>query len=115
MLLIITISAYILQQRPSWKFLWICIGILISVVAFSLIIDLLLSNTKLQRGFDTPRFAIWFSLINDVSIKSLLYGMDLNTIPEIAAYNGNPHNSFLALYSSYGLIGMLFASTVLAA
>ena len=41
------------------------------------------------------------------NLKSFIFGPNLQSIPIIQYFNGNPHNSYLGLYSHFGLIGFL--------
>jgi GT2 family glycosyltransferase len=51
-----------------------------------------------------------FRMINDyineakMSFNGLFFGYNLMSIPSIAYYNGNPHNSFIFAHANYGLV-----------
>ncbi len=77
---------------------------LIIYFKFDTIQELMLS-TKWKKGFDTPRFSLWIDYYNSLDLTSLFFGSNLNDISSIANFAGNPHNSFITLFSKVGIIG----------
>lgn len=116
-LLILTLLYYIIKNayKSSRRMLLISIIsiIVIIIIAFNEIniIDSYLSLGKWSsRGFDmSSRGIIWGSYINKVkeSILYFLLGAPTDQIQIIQAFNNNPHNSFIQLHATNGIIPFL--------
>lgn len=104
-----------LEKSSKWKLLLLVI-IGLSIVAISLYWDELLNYLLINhsafvgkfalRGFsDSSRIELWSAFIsnNKASMKGLLLGSD----PGLVRVDENLHNSFLQMYSSFGVLFFL--------
>ena len=56
-------------------------------------------------GFDSPRFRMWAEFFSELNLRRAIFGFDLNELPLISRYNGNPHNSFIKIWARAGFAG----------
>jgi len=61
------------------------------------------AHTNFSSGVDSPRFVMWVGYLERMDLLGFLFGVDLNSVPMIADYNGNPHNAFFLLHAYYGV------------
>lgn len=57
-------------------------------------------------GLETARWKLWQSYFNHLDLGAIIVGLDTMTVPEIAFYSGNPHNTFLYFHHATGLLGI---------
>lgn len=60
-----------------------------------------------EHGMESARYEIWSSYIENLSLKSLIFGVDTEIIPILRDYGGNPHNSFFNFHRRMGLIPLI--------
>ncbi len=65
--------------------------------------DLISNKTDSVNYSDNPRHEILLGYINQIDLYKIILGQDLNSIPTIAFWNGNPHNSFVLLFATCGM------------
>lgn len=63
-------------------------------------------NTKgLSDGY---RGTMLHEYIGSMSLRNILFGVELSTLPYISSFNLNPHNTYLYLHSYYGFLALIF-------
>lgn len=86
----------------------LCAAAVVLLIFWEEISTFLFANTVVLGKFaekgvsDNGRFIIWQTFLanNCGSMRNLFFGSD----PELARFDGNLHNSFLQMYSSFGLV-----------
>lgn len=74
---------------------------------FDNIMELYQVSAFSEKGFESSRFDMWSAYLDNVNVLNIFIGVDTSKVPPIAAYSGNPHNSFLFYHMSAGLFGLL--------
>lgn len=69
---------------------------------------LLFMETNISGGLETPRWRLWDEYINDINLKSFIFGVDVTKNQYIHLYGDNPHNSFLKFHSRVGLGSIVY-------
>ncbi|MBM3106678.1 hypothetical protein IIE18_16230 [Pseudomonas sp. V1] len=79
------------------------LGLAVIVIFSSEIEQYITTRTNFSSGVDSPRALMWMDYLARLDFIGVAFGQDLNAVPLIAEYNGNPHNAFFLLHSYYGL------------
>ena len=81
---------------------------LLSVVVFFEQLVLIYEASKFaSKSVDSPRWEMWHSYINAMDLKGFLFGVGYECCSTIRYYDDNPHNSFINLHHTYGLLPLL--------
>lgn len=108
MAILLFISLFSLYLRNSKTLFFFPLIVLIGIIRYwDNIIELFELTRFATESFDTPRTAIWGAYFSSLDIVSLIFGLDTLSVPELAAYGGNPHNAFLNFHYRMGIIGLL--------
>jgi hypothetical protein len=83
----------------------IIVGFLLVFLFKPFFIETIYFHTKFaDAGFYSPRFLIWKEYVNQIQWYSLFLGFPLDNIDYIINYwSGNPHSSFISLFSYFGV------------
>lgn len=69
---------------------------------------LLIEETNLEEGLETPRWKLWEIYIDNINIRNIFTGVDVTKIKEYYLFGDNPHNSFLKFHSRTGIGSLAF-------
>lgn len=90
-------------------FLSVTLGVLSSVIYYYA-----LEYTNFADGLDTPRTLMMQEYISNISESEIFFGRNFfQCCQTIVAFGPNPHNSFIALHSIYGLYGVFLSILVI--
>lgn len=87
-------------------------GIVLYIVPNSIVSDLIAATNFHRRGFESLRFDMIDQYLASLDLRSFLAGVDLSTVPLIAQYNLNPHNSFLRGHAFFGISYLAFLAVL---
>jgi hypothetical protein len=68
----------------------------------------LLTETNLAEGLDTPRWKLWGIYLENLNPINLFTGIDVDTLEMYDLFGGNPHNSFIKFHSRVGFGFIVF-------
>lgn len=105
LLVLFILNLYFYNKKYSMIFLLIIFGVIFYF--FDYIMDLYLASSFSDKGLESSRFAIWSAYLDNIDIMNVLIGVNTSKVPIIAAYSGNPHNSFIFYHMSAGLFGVI--------
>lgn len=72
----------------------------------------IVESTNFKSGVDTPRNQMLIDYFNYIDYYYFILGVDLNDIPSIMFYSGNPHNSYVFGHANYGVFYLLYIFNV---
>lgn len=61
------------------------------------------TKTNFSSGFESARVKMLMDYVSSLNVKSLVFGIDLNSIESIREYGGNAHNAFLRAHAFFGV------------
>lgn len=82
------------------------------------IIEAFTSITRFSQGLNSPRFEMWAQYVQNLNLRRLFLGQELEKIPLIQTYGGNPHNAYIKFHALYGwftiaLMAILISSSIM--
>lgn len=91
------------------------ITIITSLIIYKLddILNLLTFYTNFGLGLESPRDSLRQQYMDNLDLEKILFGVNLSTIPDIHAFNNNPHNSYIYGHSQFGLLYIIYIITTL--
>lgn len=69
---------------------------------------IVLEETNLAEGLDTPRWKLWSIYFENINPVNLFTGIDVTKLPMYDKFGGNPHNSFIKFHSRVGIGSIAF-------
>lgn len=104
----IMLFAYTLFYNYGIKLLFLflifMIGLLTPIIYFAM------NYTNFSDGLETPRNSMRYEYLNNMSSWDILFGRNFyQCCKTIVAYGPNPHNSFIALHSLFGIFGIVIS------
>ena len=101
-------------NKKSKRLLLLVAFLLMGAMAYLLInenafnsLSWMLGSFQTEGFEDSARLLLWHEYFTTTfsSLKNLIFGTSLRDMPLIVRFNSNPHNSFIYLHITYGLIG----------
>lgn len=83
------------------------VGLLLFFLYDNYFQEIYYSSRLYERGFDTPRYAIWNELFGGLRFDQLMLGYDYEDYA-ILSFWGQPHNAFLKFHSRIGVFVLSF-------
>ena len=62
---------------------------------------------------DNYRSLMIEEFFNNYSIKTFLFGMDLSSLPYISSFENNPHNGYIYLNATFGIVAIIMYAYIL--
>lgn len=100
--------------RKSYRVIIIILLVLLLIAAVifsdSFMTRILRMSSFRDEGFESAiRLSMWSQYLQNMlsSLKNALFGVPLKNIPLIVRFSGNPHNSFIRLHATSGILPFL--------
>ncbi len=58
------------------------------------------------------RYDYWREFYTELNVQRAIFGLDLNELPLIGYYSGNPHNSFIYFWARTGIVSFILFVTI---
>lgn len=104
-MVLITVYCFIFRGK-GWFFVMAILALGLLSYYWSDLSDLFELTSLASRGLETSRSDIWAEYFQGLDFSSFIFGLDTQNLPELSSVDGNPHNSFLSLHRSMGLLGI---------
>jgi hypothetical protein len=97
------------RRSPKISTIMIVAAIWLILIGYAELQALSMLDTNFKAGLDSARWEMLEEYRLALNAKTLVFGVNLNTLPTVVEYDGNPHNAFLRLHSSVGIAAYCFA------
>lgn len=88
------------------------IVIMLSLIYSEKVLELLF-QTKFSEGVESPRFGMLKEYFSLIDARSLFFGVSFFDMKTIIPYDYNPHNSYIYLHSTIGVLGLFVPFLIL--
>jgi len=106
---ILLILCVLLLLKKSGKYAILSLTVILVLIFYfkNFFIDAYELTSFHRKSMDTQRYDIWYQYLHSIDGISFFLGADTMSIPLIASFDGNTHNSFLKLHSRTGIFGFI--------
>lgn len=112
---LVVVSYRVFGYRKREDVLWGMALLILGFIFFSFLFLVFSGNDMdgfLPGGFgdglDSPRWAMAIEYFRSLNISAFGFGSNLDNLPLISEYNGNPHNSYIVGHSIFGIFFVAF-------